>query len=115
VNCWGAMIDYKWIKTGDAPLFCIAGTADKTVPYDSSYNYHGFKYGSTILYQHALRQGIATGLRLFYNAGHTLDNNKTKQDSALQDLSAWLFTQLSINAPENQKFLNGNQILPSLN
>lgn len=100
VNCWGAMIDYQWIKKGDAPLFCISGTADKTVPYDSSYNYHGFKYGSTILYHRALQQGIATGLRLFYGAGHTLDNNKVKQDSALQDLSAWLFTQLKINAPE---------------
>ncbi len=114
VNCWGAMIDYKWMKTGDAPLFCISGTADKTVPFDSSYNYHGFKYGSTILYHQALQQGIATGLRLFHGAGHTLDNNKVKQDSALQDLSAWLFTRLKINAPEKPEIFKWEQDIVKL-
>lgn len=97
VNCWGAMIDYRWIQKGDAPLFNIAGTADKTVPFDSSFNYHGFKYGSTILYQQAKDLGIPTGLRLFEGAGHTLDNNRLKQDSALQSLSNWLFLQLREN------------------
>lgn len=114
VNCWGAMIDYKWINQGDVPLFCISGTNDKTVPYDSSYAYHGFKYGSTILYQRALQQGIATGLRLFYGAGHTLDNNKIKQDSALQDLSAWLFTQLKRNAPEKPEIFKWEQDIVKL-
>jgi pimeloyl-ACP methyl ester carboxylesterase len=94
VNCWGAMIDYRWIQKGDAPLLNIAGTADKTVPFDSSFNYHGFKYGSTILYQQAKVLGIPTGLRLFEGAGHTLDNNRLKQDSALQYLSNWLYLQL---------------------
>lgn len=114
INCWGAMIDYSWIKQGDAPLFNIAGTADKTVPFDSSYNYHGFKYGSTILYHQALRQGIATGLRLFHGAGHTLDNDKKKQDSALQDLSAWLFTQLKKNAPEKPEIFKWEQDIKQL-
>lgn len=114
VNCWGAMINYHWIKQGDAPLFNIAGTADKTVPFDSSYNYHGFKYGSTILYNHALQQGVATGLRLFYSSGHTLDNDKKKQDSALQDLSAWLFTQLKRNAPEKPEIFKWEQDIAKL-
>lgn len=100
INCWGAMINYSWINTGDAPMFCVSGTADKTVPYDSSYDYHGFKYGSAILYNRMLQQGVATGLRLFNGVGHTLDNNKAKQDSALKDISAWLFTQLKEHAPE---------------
>lgn len=94
VNCWGAMINYKWIEKGDVPLFCISGTADKTVAFDSSFSYHGFKYGSTILYNHAKDLGIPTGLRLFQGAGHTLDNDKLKQDSALQSLSGWLYLQL---------------------
>ncbi|MEY2903395.1 MAG: hypothetical protein RLY89_2501, partial [Bacteroidota bacterium] len=53
-----------------------------------------FKYGSTILYQQAKVLGIPTGLRLFEGAGHTLDNNRLKQDSALQYLSNWLYLQL---------------------
>jgi dienelactone hydrolase/lysophospholipase L1-like esterase len=114
VNCWGAMIDYRWIQKGDAPLFNISGTADKTVPFDSSFNYHGFKYGSAVLYNQALQQGIATGLRLFYGSGHTLDNDKKKQDSALQDLSAWLFTQLKINAPEKPEIFKWEQDISKL-
>lgn len=95
MNCWGAIIDYKWINKGDAPLFNTAGTADQTVPYDSSYDYHGFKYGPYILYKRCLQQGIPTAWRPFYGAGHTLDNNAKKQDSCVNDMADWLFTQLS--------------------
>jgi lysophospholipase L1-like esterase/pimeloyl-ACP methyl ester carboxylesterase len=95
VNCWGAMIDYRWINSGDVPLFSLHGTGDKTVPFDSSYTYHGFKYGSSILYQRALSLGIPTGLKLFENAGHTLDNDKAKQNQALDEISLWLFTQVN--------------------
>ena len=48
LNAWGSMIDCNWIKKGDAPLFNYAGTADKTVPYDSSYSYHGLGHGPYI-------------------------------------------------------------------
>ena len=54
MNAWGAIPDYGWLKKGDVPLFNTAGTSDKTVPYDSSYDYHGFKYGPYILYQKCL-------------------------------------------------------------
>ncbi len=100
VNCWGAMVDYHWIGAGDVPMFIVAGTADKTVPFDSSYDYHGFKYGASILYERLLSLGIPTGWRPFYGTGHTLDNNKLKQDSAMQDIAQWLFTRLKINAPD---------------
>jgi pimeloyl-ACP methyl ester carboxylesterase/lysophospholipase L1-like esterase len=100
VNCWGAMIDYKWINAGDPPMMNVSGTADKTVPFDSSFGYHGFKYGSLILYERMLSVGIATGWRPFYNTGHTLDNNKEKQDSAFQDIAQWLFTRLTKNKPD---------------
>lgn len=103
MNAWGAMIDYKWIQKGDAPLFNTAGTADKTVPYDSSYDYHGFKYGPYILYQHCLSLGIPTGWRPFYGAGHTLDNNKTKQDSCIQSMASWLYTQLRFGKNNNEE------------
>jgi len=103
INCWGALIDYKWINKGDAPLFNIAGTNDKTVPFDSSYDYHGFKYGAYILFQRCLQVGVSTGWRPFYSAGHTLDNNKIKQDSAVQSMSEWLFAQLKINKGSNEE------------
>jgi predicted esterase len=93
INCWGAMIDYRWMKAGDIPVFNVHGITDKTVPVDSAYSYHGFKYGSSILYEHAKTVGIATGIKLFENTGHTLDNNKTKQGEALEAVAAWLFKQ----------------------
>jgi lysophospholipase L1-like esterase/dienelactone hydrolase len=99
VNCWGALINYKWINKGDVPMFNVSGTADLTVPYDSSYDYHGFKYGGSILYEHMLSLGIPTGWRPFYGAGHTLDNKKNKQDSAYKEIAAWLFTRLRKHAP----------------
>jgi pimeloyl-ACP methyl ester carboxylesterase len=95
VNCWGAMIDYRWINSRDVPLFSVHGTRDKTVPFDSSYAYHGFKFGSTILFHRALALGIPTGIKLFENAGHTLDNDKYKQKEALEEIGQWLFTQLN--------------------
>lgn len=103
INNWGAIIDYNWIKQGDAPLFNVAGTEDKTVPYDSSYAYHGFKYGPYILFQHCLQIGVSSGWRSFYATGHTLDNKKIKQDSAIQSISDWLYTQLKINKPKSEE------------
>lgn len=95
INCWGAMIDYRWINSGDVPLFSVHGTADKTVPFDSSFAYHGFKYGSSILFHRALSLGIPTGLKLFDNAGHTLDNDKNKQKQALDEIALWLYIRLN--------------------
>jgi len=94
INCWGAMPDYQWIQSYSTPIFFVHGTADKTVPFDSSYSYHGFNYGSLILYHQSLKMGIPTGIRLFTGAGHTLDNNSLKQDSALQEINAWIYTRL---------------------
>ena len=114
-NLWGSMIDYKWIKKGDAPLYNAAGLADATVPYDSSYDYHSFKYGPFILYQQCLRLGISTAWRPFYNAGHTLTNipgqggdSKLRQDSLLFSMENWLFTQLKKKNENNTSQLNQN-------
>ena len=114
VNCWGAMINYKWMNRGDVPIFNVVGTVDKTVPYDSSYDYHSFKYGAMIMYYRALSLGIPTGYRPFINAGHTLDNNKAKQDSALQDIAQWLFTRLAINAPNKPEVLKWEDEIQSI-
>jgi len=103
INAWGAMPDYRWINKGDVPLFTTSGTADKTVPFDSAYDYHGFKYGAYILFQRCLEQGVATGWRPFVNAGHTLNNDKLKQDSCIRSMAAWLYTQLKINAAKNEQ------------
>jgi hypothetical protein len=97
MNAWGAMIDFNWIKKGDVPLFNASGTMDKTVAFDSSFGYHGFKYGGYILYQHCLALGIPTAWRPFYGAGHTLDNNKIKQDSCFESMVEWLYPLLAIN------------------
>lgn len=101
MNLWGAMIDYKWINQGDAPLYNTSGTVDKTVPYDSSYDYHGLKYGAYVLYQRCLEAGIPTTWRPFYGAGHTLDSKKPKLDSCFTEMSDWLYTRLAMNKPTN--------------
>ncbi len=103
INAWGAIIDYKWIQNGDVPMFNTAGTDDKKVPMDSSFDYHGFKYGSYFLFQHCLSLGIATGWRPFYGSGHTLNSNRLKQDSCVQSMSDWLYTQLKINKGKNDE------------
>jgi pimeloyl-ACP methyl ester carboxylesterase len=110
MNAWGAMIDFNWIKKGDAPLFNTSGTMDKTVAFDSSFGYHGFKYGGYILYQHCLSLGIPTGWRPFYGAGHTLDNNKAKQDSCFQSMVEWLYPLLAINQSKITKLAIDNNI-----
>jgi Carboxylesterase family len=92
INCWGAMIDYKWINKGDIPLFNIHGTSDLTVPFDDSYNYHGFAYGSKILYERALSLGIPTGLRLFDKAGHNIGRENSA--IALQDITDWMYERM---------------------
>lgn len=94
MNAWGAMIDYRWIGSGNVPLFNTSGLVDKTVPYDSSDNYKGFKYGGYVLYQRCLELGIPTGWRPFVNTGHTLDNDKVKQDSCMRSMADWLYTLL---------------------
>ena len=94
MNAWGALPSGQWIQPGDAPLFNVSGTVDKTVPYDSSFAYHSFKYGGYILFQRCLSLGVPTGWRPFYQTGHTLDNNVAKQDSAIQSMRDWLYTQL---------------------
>jgi lysophospholipase L1-like esterase/dienelactone hydrolase len=103
MNNWGALINYKWINKGDVPLFNVAGTMDKTVPYDSSFDYHSFKYGPYILYQRCLSQGIPTGWRPFNGVGHTLDNKKLLQDSAVNSMAAWLYTQLAVVKSKNEE------------
>jgi lysophospholipase L1-like esterase len=103
MNGWGALINQHWIQPGDVPLFNVSGTADKTVPYDSSYDWHGFKYGGYILYQRCLSLGIPTGWRPFYETGHTLNSNPLKQDSAIASMSAWLYTQLRYSGVGNSE------------
>lgn len=94
INCWGAVPTYQWLNASSTPIFLVHGKADKTVPYDSSYSYHGFNHGSLILYHQALQVGLPTGIKLFENTGHTLDNSSAKQDTALQEISAWVYARL---------------------
>ena len=84
-------------------MFNTAGTGDKKVPFDSSFDYHGFKYGSYILFKHCVSLGIATGWRPFYGNGHTLNSSPLKQDSCIADMSAWLYTQLKFNKKKNDE------------
>ncbi len=91
LNFWGSMVNYAWINQGDAPLFNVHGTADKTVPFDSSFSYHGFSYGSQILFERALHEGIPTGIKLSENLGHTLDNNKVAIETSLNEVGQFLY------------------------
>lgn len=98
VSNWGALADYHYIEQGDPPVFCVHGLEDSVVPVDSSFSDGPFGYGSIIINHYAMSLGIKSGIRLFANTGHTLDNNAAKQDSAIYDFSNWLFTVLKINA-----------------
>lgn len=97
INNWGALPDTAWIDEGDVPLFNTGGTADKTVPYDNSYSYHGIGYGPLPLYERCLKTGVPTGLRPFEGAGHTLDGTKKKLDSCILEMGDWLYTRLRIH------------------
>ncbi len=118
ISNWGALADFRWMKAGDPPVYCVHGVADTVVPYDSSFADGPFKYGSTIVHANAQTLGIPAGLRLFAGTGHTLDNSAVKQDSAIKDFSAWLFSilkqiptglpaRVENPLPENP-FLHGN-------
>jgi predicted peptidase len=65
VNLWGALPNYKWIQQRDAPLLNIGGTDDKTVPYDSAFDYHGFKYGPKALYNYCKSIGVCSTVAKF--------------------------------------------------
>jgi hypothetical protein len=94
ISNWGAIGDTAWIHAGDVPLYCVHGTADSTVYFDHVPADGPFLFGSRFVVDRARHIGVTAGLRLFANTGHTLDNSATKQDSAIRDFSAWLYTIL---------------------
>ncbi len=94
ISNWGAIGDTAWIKKGDVPVFCVHGTADSLVRYNLIPAYGPFRYSSKYIIMAAQEKGIDNGLRLFVGAGHELDGDTVKQDSAIQDFSAWLSTIL---------------------
>lgn len=101
ISNWGALVDYKYIQKGDVPVYCVHGLADATVPCDSSFGDGPFKYGSIIINNYAQSLGVKTGIRLFANTGHTLDNSTAKQDSAYKDFSKWLYSVLTTTTGVN--------------
>lgn len=105
INLWGAIPDLSWIKKGDIPLLNIGGTADKTVPFDSAFAYHGFKYGPAALDNYCNKIGVSTDLLAFEGAGHTLDKNWQKLDSAISYIHEWLYKKIAVNHPAQHKFL----------
>ncbi len=90
LNFWGALWDYRWIRKGDVPVYNVHGLNDKSVPSDSSFSYHGFKYGSIIIDHQAKSLGIESNIMLFENTGHTLDNDSKKQSVAVDSVGNWL-------------------------
>jgi poly(3-hydroxybutyrate) depolymerase len=94
ISNWGAIGDTAWIHAGDVPLYCVHGTADSTVYFDRVPADGPFLFGSRFVVDRAQHAGIRSGLRLFVNTGHTLDNSAAKQDSAIRDFAAWLYTIL---------------------
>jgi hypothetical protein len=91
INSWGAIGDTSWMRGSMIPVFSVHGIHDTTVFYDRVPSYKIFKFGSRQIGDAAKRLGIFWGERLFSNTGHTLDNSAAKQDSAIHDLSEWLY------------------------
>lgn len=94
INNWGAIADTSWMDKGNVPVFSVHGLNDVTVYYDKIPSYGPFAYGSKYILEAAKRIHISSGIRLFNNTGHTLDNSSAKQDSAIKDFSSWLYTIL---------------------
>ncbi len=94
VACWGAIGDTAWIQRNGPPLYCVHGTSDSTIYYNLIPAYGPFLYSSKYIIMAAQEKGIQNGLRLFIGAGHELNGDTTKEDSAVTDFSAWLYTIL---------------------
>lgn len=108
INLWGALPKYSWIKKGDIPLLNIGGTADKIVPYDSAFDFHGFKYGPKSLHDYCTSVQVNSTLKTFNGAGHGLDYLPKRYDSCVEFMSDWLYTKLTINNPAKQTNLFSN-------
>jgi len=91
INCWGAIGDTSWMRGSTIPVFSVHGESDTTVYCERVPAYKIFRYGSKHINDAAARLGIVTGVRLFPNTGHTLDNDPSKQESAIRDFSRWLY------------------------
>jgi len=94
ISNWGALGDTAWMKKGDVPVYCVHGTSDSTIYYNLIPAYGPFRFSSKYIVMAAQQKGIVNGLRLFYQAGHELNGDTIKQDSAITDFSAWLYTIL---------------------
>ncbi len=94
ISNWGAIGDTAWIPKGGIPVYCVHGTSDSTIYYNLIPAYGPFLYSSRYIIEAAQQKGLTNGLRLFYRAGHELNNDTTKQDSAIHDFCAWLYTLL---------------------
>ncbi len=94
VACWGAIGDTAWITRNGPPVYCVHGTSDSTIYYNIIPAYGPFLYSSKYIILAAQEKGIQNGLRLFIGAGHELNGDTTKEDSAVTDFSAWLYTIL---------------------
>ena len=91
ISNWGALGDTAWMKKGDVPVYCVHGTSDSTIYYNLIPAYGHFRFSSKYIIMAAQQKGIVNGLRLFYHAGHELNGDTTRQDSAITDFSAWLY------------------------
>ncbi len=90
INNWGAIGDTSWIQKGDVPVYCTHGEKDTVVSYNQVPADGPFRFGSKFIIQRAQTRQILHGLRVFPQTGHTLDNNASKQVSALNDMGTWL-------------------------
>jgi dienelactone hydrolase len=95
ISNWGAIGDTAWMKKGDAPVYCVHGTSDSTIYYNLVPAYGPFRFSSKYIVKVAQDKGIPNGLRLFLNAGHELNGDIIKQDSAITSFSEWLYTMLT--------------------
>ncbi len=101
INNWGAIGELDYIKPGDVPIFCVHGTSDATISFDSTPAYWAMNYGSKPIVEHALDLDIHAGLLPFPNVGHTLNSNTTYFNQAADAIGNWLCTVLKIYTEGN--------------
>jgi len=90
VNCWGALADLRWIRTGGIPVLSIHGERDAVVPADSSFAYKAFRYGSSVIDSRARSAGVPSELWIVPKVGHTLDMDKGLHREAAARIAVWI-------------------------
>lgn len=87
INCWGAILNPKWIENNNIPILNIHGTRDRLAPYKKGRPMHIFWlpkiYGSYYIHHHALGANHQSILKSYYGMKHGHNEKSIYMDTTL--------------------------------